>query len=257
MPGDNLVAKKLTGSFLVGDADVIDELQRAAATQFSKSAKALFDLPEASPQEIVSILGNEQATANGFWRIALVCLFAAKQQKIPLPEAPAEVKVKQDALLEVALTVVPELFAREDFLMHCMTLMQHVEASVKSKSADKEGPKGVKSVPRRIMRSGVLPSSRYSNDGKVFACVNFTLSDERNEPILADEFDVEDMIFVAESALSGARSALGIAAETVKDGLLIRQSDQEVLTDRVESIQADLESLIEVLLTLPQASSEN
>lgn len=243
----------LIGNFLARLPDAVASLSHAASAPLPSAAIQSLTSRKTRPTEILEAFSTERSTANGFWRVALAALIHAHDQHIHLPSLPEELPEHYSALLKSAKESQPQVFERPDYLLYCFKLFlkfaSQPDESSEDESDAQSGP--VRSAPRSVSRSGGLPSIRYTEEGYASACTTYSLIDDDGEVFLSEELAVEDLLFIAHSAISSASRSLLAARQVVRDGQLYRHLDDASLNERADAMKDELEGLIEDLLALP------
>ena len=244
----------LIGAFLASLPDLLDNLRHAAKTPLPAPAITLFATSTATPPDLVHAFANESSTARGFWRVALASLLYARQQHIDISDLPSGIADNYDDLFRAVKESQPQVLGRSDFLSYCYSLLLKFASEPDERGDDSpDAGNDIRSAPRVVSSSGGLPSIRYTEAGFASACSTYSLVDDKGEVFLLEELAVEDMLFIAHSAITSASRSLAAAQQVVKEGLLQRHLDDDALKWRSEAIKTDLDDFLEVLRMLPVA----
>jgi hypothetical protein len=239
---------ELTGSFL--DRPNSPERLRSAATlSLADNVAALLTNQEVDPGKIVEALLEEKETNRGYWRAAVATLVFATNSGLPLKNAPEDVRNSANELASLAVSTLPELFT-DVFVQYCAERVSEYESAShgpkKSTAADNKGQ------PRNIDRVSTYPSSRiFKDSGRAIPTCTFNCIDDNGLLVFSDEFTAEDLIFLAHSSLSAARSSIESLKEMFIEGKLVRTLDEEDLDARAEGIAQELAAVIAALRSLP------
>lgn len=236
-----------TGRFLTlpSPETVLGKLEEAAGWPLPSELEEQLKEGTVEAQALIQLLSSEDETQSGYWRGALATLLAAKENDWTFSDIPMDLVERATALAERAKQSQPNLYTPQ-FNLQCAEFLAQVESrldEVATGDPSDEAPSGrITLTPRRIVGAGSYPAIRQ-NKGGSYASATFSLLGADDVRLFEQELVVEDLVFIARSALISARAAITDATRTLKDPTLHQGVSREVFLAQLEELRSEIAGL--------------